>query len=196
MLVDVDASGLAEEVDIGNPATSSTPGQPEETQRHSRPPSSRVSNHVELQLSTQTSADELNLLAPLSDPHPEAGPPIELAAPQSRDARKGRRGLPGRNASLLTFSKKKGALETLRRNCAVKDGEATGDAEEVLELLESTSVTGSRVFHSGASIEASLQDGDATATAAKQTSRDGTESHSLAEYEEQNLPSPPSPNIE
>lgn len=190
MLVGVDTSELAEQVDLGSPVTSSAPGQSGETQRHSCPPSSsRVWNHVESQPSTQTTADDLSVTP--SGPYPD--PPIDLAVSPIRGARNSRRGLQGRNASLLTFSKKKGTLETLRRNRTVKDSEAIVDTE-VLEHLGSTSATfGSTVLHSGPT---SLQDGDASATAAEQTSHDAVESPSLAEYEEQDNPCPPSPNIE
>ncbi|KAF8478593.1 hypothetical protein DFH94DRAFT_750912 [Russula ochroleuca] len=198
VLVGVDASGLAEQVDLGNPVTSSAPELLEETQRHSCPPSSsKVSNHIDSQPSTQTTADELNTSVTPSGPHPEADPPIELGAPQIRGANNGRKGLKGRDSSLLTYNKKKGSLDTLRRNCAVKDSKAVGDAEEVLQLLESTSATfSSMVFPSGSSIKTSLQDGDGTATAAEQTSHGDVEFRSLVDYEEQNRPCPPSPNIE
>jgi hypothetical protein len=192
MLACVGSSGLAEQVDLEDPVTSSTTGKPEESQRHSYPPSSsRVSNHVESQPSTQTTTDEINLSVP-PGLHPEADPPI-FAAPQTRGAKNGRRGLKGRTSSLLTFSKKKGALETLKRNCAVMDSEAVGDAEEVLELLEPPStILGSMMFPSESSMETSLQDREGNATAAKQTSHDDTESRLLADHEEQNRPSPPS----
>jgi hypothetical protein len=181
MLVDVDASEVVEPVD-----TSNAPGKSGETQRHSCPPSSsRVWNHVESQ---PTATDDLSV--PPSGPYPD--PPIDLAVSRTRGANS-KRGLQGRNASLLTFSKKKGTLETLRRNRAVKDSEAIVDAE-VLELLEPTSATfGSTVLHSGPT---SLQGRDASATAAEQTSLDDIESSLLAEYEEQNNPCPPSQNIE
>jgi hypothetical protein len=175
---------------------SSAPGQPEETRRHGHPPSSRVTNHVESQPSTQTTTDEINLSVPPSGPSPEAGSPIH-AAPQNRGAKNGRSGLKGRNASLLTFSKKKGALETLKRDCAIKDNETVGDTEEVLELLESPSTNlGSMTFHSESSMETSLQDRDGNGTVAEQTSHDDTESRLLADHEEQNRPRPPSPSIE
>jgi hypothetical protein len=195
MLVGVDASGLAEQVDLGSLVTSSAPGQPEETQRHSCPPSSsRGSNHVESQPSTQPTTDEMNISAPPAGPYPD--PPIDLSVPRTRGGRNVRRGLAGRNASLLTFSKKKGTLETLRRSRVVKDSSPILDTE-ILDLLGSSSTTpGSRAFHSGPSIDTSLQDRDATPIAAEQTSHDGIESHSPAEYEEQNRISSPSPNIE
>ena len=184
MLVDVDASEVVEQAD-----TSGTPGKSGETQRHSCPPSSlRVWNPVESQPSIQTTADDLSV--PPSGPYPD--PPIDLSVSRTRGSNS-RRGLQGRNASLLTFSKKKGTLETLRRNRAVKDSEAIVDTE-VLELLGPTSATfGSTVLQSGPT---SLQERDASATAAEQTSLNDIESPLLAEYEEQNNPFPPSPSIE
>ena len=198
MLVDVDASGSAEQVDLGNPAPSSASGQLEETQHHSRPlSSSRVSNHVESQPSTQTTANEMNPSLP-SGPHLEVDQAIEFGAPQIPGAKNSTKGIKGRNASLLTFNKKKGALEPLKRNRPVRDSQAVGDAEQVLDLPESTSATlGSIAFHSGPSIGTSLQDGDGNAAAAEQTSPDDTEPRLLiADYEEQNQPCPASPNIE
>jgi hypothetical protein len=198
MIVGVDASGSAEQLDLGNPVPSSASRQPEETQRHSCPPSSsRVSNHVESQPSTQTTANEINSSLP-SGPHLEVDQPIEPSAFQTLGAKNGTKGIKGRNASLLTFNKKKGALETLKRNRPVRDSQAVGDAEQVLGLPESTSATVSSVaFHSGPSIGTSLRDGDGNATAAEQTSHGDIEPRLLlADYEEQNQPCPASPNIE
>jgi len=198
MLVGVDASGPAEQLDLGNPVPSSASGQPEETQRHScAPSSSKVSNHVESQLSTQTTANEINLSLP-SGPHLEVDQPIEPSAFQTPGAKNGTKGIKGRNASLLTFNNKKGTLETLKRNRPVRDSQAVGDAEQVLELPESTSATlGSVAFHSGPSIGTYLRDGDGNATAAEQTSYGDTEPRLLlADYEEQNQPCPASPHIE
>jgi hypothetical protein len=193
MFVSVDASGSAEQVNLG-----SASGQPEETQQHNCPPSSsRVPNYVESQPSTQTTANETNLSLP-SGPHLEVDQPVELAVLQTRGSQNGRKGLKGRNASLLTFNKKKGALEILKRTCAVTDSQTVEGAKEVPELLESTRATlGSMAFHSGPSIETSSQDRDASATVAAQTSHDDAESRLLADYEEQNQPClPPSPNVE
>ena len=183
MLVGVDASGPAEQLDLGNPVPSSASGQPEETQHHSCPPSSsRASNHVESQPSTQTTANEINPSLP-SGPHLEVDQPIEPSAFQTLGAKNGTKGIKGRNASLLTFNKKKGALETLKRNRPVRDSQAAGDAEQVLELPGSTS--------------ASLRDGDGNTTAAEQTSHGDTDPRLLpADFEEQNQPCPASPNIE
>lgn len=260
----VDISRLAEQVDLGNPIISSASGPPEETQRHSCPPSSsRFSNHIDSQPSTQTTADEINLSvtpfsphpevdpelasqirgakngikglkgrdtslpvfnkkkgtldlrrhidsqpstqttgeinlsATPSGPHPEAQPPIELAVPQIRGGKSGIKGLKGRDASLLTFNKKKGTLEILKRSRAVKDSKGVGDTEEVLQLLESPSATfGSMMFPSGSSIAASLQNSDGTAAAAEQAIHGDTEFRSLADYEAQNRNCPHSPNIE
>jgi len=188
-----DASGPAELVDLGNPVTSSASGQPEETQHHScLPSSSRVPNRVESQSSTQTTGNPL-----LSGPYLEVNQSVELDAPQSRGAKNGRKGLKGRDASLLTFNKKKGVLETLKRNSAVKDSQAVGDAERVLELPESTSATlGSMAFLSGPPIETSKEDRNSNTTAVDQTSHVDTECLLLGDYEVQNQPCPSSPSIE
>lgn len=198
ILVDVDASGSAEQVDLGNPVPSSASGQPpEETECHSCPPSSRVSNHVESQPSTQTTANEINPSLH-SGPHLEVDQQIELGAPQIQGAKNGTKGIKGRNASLLTFNKKKGALGPLKRNRSVRDSQAVGDAEKVLELPESTGATlGSMSFHPGSSIGTSLLDGNGNATPVDQTSHGETEPCLLlADYEEQDQPCPASPNIE
>lgn len=198
MLVGVDASGPAEQVDLGNPVSSSASGKPEETQRNSCPPSSsRVSNHVESQPSTQTTAHEINPSLP-SGSHLEVDQLIEPSAFLTRGAKNGTKGIKGRNASLLTFNKKKGALETLKRNRPVRDSQAVGDAEQVLELPESSSAfLGSMAFHSAPSIGTSLQDGDGNSAAAEQGSHGDVEPRLLlADYEEQNQPCPASPNIE
>jgi len=198
MLVGLDASGQVEELDLGNPVPSSASGQPEETRRHpSLPLSSRVSNHVESQPSTQTTANEINPSL-LSGPHLEVDQPIELDAPQMPGAKNGTKGIKGRNASLLTFNKKKGALETLKRNRPVRDSQAVADAEQVLELPEFTSAAfGSTSFHSGPSIGTPLQDGDGNAAAAEQTSHDDAGTRLLlADYEEQDQPCPASPSFE
>lgn len=188
VLAGVDASGSAEQVDLGNSVHSSASVQPEETQRHSFPPSSlRVSNHVESQPSTQNTVNETNPSLP-SGPHLEVDQTLELGAPQIQGAKNGTKGIKGRNASLLTFNKKKGALEPLKRSRPVR--EAVGDAEQVLELPEPTSAT-------GPSIGTSLQDGNGNETAAEPTSHGDTEPRLLlADYEEQNQPCPGSPNIE
>jgi hypothetical protein len=198
MLVDVDASGPAEQLDLGNPVSSSAPGQLAETQRSSCPPSSSRVSNLESQPSTQTTANEINPTLP-SAPHLEVDQIIEPSAFQTLGAKNGTKGIRGRNSSLLTFNKKKGALETLKRNRPVRDSQAVGDAEQVLELLpESTSATlGSLTFHSGPSIGTLLQDGDGNSTAAEQTSHGDTEPRLLlVDYEEQNQPCPASPNIE
>jgi hypothetical protein len=198
VLAGVDASGSAEQVDLGNSVPSSASVQPRETQRHSFPPSSlRVSNHVESQPSTQNTVNETNPSLP-SGSHLEVDQTLELGAPQIQGAKNGTKGIKGRNASLLTFNKKKGALEPLKRSRPVRDSQAVGDAEQVLELPESTSATlGSMAFHSGPSIGTSLQDGNGNETAAEPTSHGDTESRLLlADYEEQNQPCPGSPNIE
>jgi hypothetical protein len=197
MLVGIDTSEPAEQLDLGNPVPSSASGQPEETQHHSYPPSSsRVSNHVESQPSTQTTANEIKPSFPCG-PHLEVDQPIEPSAFQTPGAKNGTKGIKGRNASLLTFNKKKGALETLKRNRPVRDSQAVGDAEQVLELPESISATIGSMAYSGPSIGTSIRDGDGNATAAEQTSHGDTEPRLLlADYEEQNQPCPASPNIE
>jgi hypothetical protein len=123
---------------------------------------------------------------------------MELGAPQIHGAKNGTKGIKGRNASLLTFNKKKGALEPLKRNRSVRDSQAVGDAEQVLKLPESTSAApGSMTFHPGPSSGTSLQEGNGNATATEQTSHGDTEPRLLlADYEEQNQPCPASPNIE
>ena len=181
LLIGLDASGSAEQLDLGNPVPSSASGQPEETQRHTCPPSSRTSNHVETQPSTQTTTNEINPSL-LSGPHLEVDQPIELDVPQIPGAKNGTKGIKGRNASLLTFNKKKGGLETLKRNRPVRDSQAVGDAEQGPELPESAST-------------ALGEDGNAAV--AEQTSHDDTETHLLlTDYEEQNQPCPASPNFE
>lgn len=197
MLIGLDASESAEQLDLKNPVPSSASGQPEETQRHTCPPSSRASNHVETQPSTQTTTNEINPLL-LSGPHLEVDQPIELGVPQIPGAKNGTKGIKGRNASLLTFNKKKGDLETLKRNRSVRDSQVVGDAEQGLELPESTSTTlGGLAIHSGQSIGTSPHDGDGNAAAAVQTSHDDTETRLLlADYEEQNQPCPASPIFE
>lgn len=189
MHIDVDASELAEDVNLRNSVTSSVQGQFEKPEQRGRLPiSSRVEDHVKSQPSTPTPVDEMSFSAPLSGSNPEVGPLQGLTAPQTRSAKNGKRGLKGRDASLLTFSKKKGALETLKRSRTVKDNEAVGDTEEVLELLESTA--GLRAFDSGSSsVGVPLRDRDGTAIA-------NTEGHSLPDHEEQNRPCPSSPSIE
>lgn len=179
MLVGVDASGSAEQVDLGNSIPLS---------------SLRVSNHIESQPSTQTAANETLS----SGPHLDVDQLIELGAPRIQGAKNGTKGIKGRNTSLLTFNKKKGALESLKRSRPVRDSQAGSDAEQALELSESASATpGSMAFHSGPSIGTSQQDGNGNATAAEQTSHDDTEPRLLlADYEEQDQPCPASPNIE
>lgn len=172
MLVGVDASGSAEQIDLGNGVRSSASGQPEESQRHSCPPS-RVSNHVESQPSTQTTANEINPPLP-SGPHLEVDQLIRLDVPHVQGTKNGTNGIKGRNASLLTFNKKKGALETLKRNRPLRDSQVVGDAEQVLGLSESTG-----------------------ATVAEQTRHGDAEPHLIiADYEEQDQACPASPNIE
>jgi len=185
VLVGVDASELAEQIDFGNPVLSSASGQPVETQRRSFPPSSaKVLNHVESQPSTQTTVNEINPSLP-SGPHLEVDQLIEPGPPQILSAKNGAKGIKGRNASLLTFNKKRGTLETLKRNRPVRDSQST------------SATLSSMAFQSGPSIGTSLQDRDGNATAAEQTSHGDTEPHLLlADYEEQNQPCPASPNIE
>ena len=195
---DIVVGAPAEQVDLGNLVPSSASGQPEESQRHSRPPSSlRVSNHVESQPSTQTTASEINPSLP-SGPHLEVDQQIELDVPQTQGAKNGTKGTKGKNASLLTFNKKKGALETLKRSHPVRDSQVVGDTEQVLELPEDTgTILGTMAFHIMPSIGTSLQGGGGNATAAEQIRHSDTEPRLLlADYEEQNQPCPASPNIE
>lgn len=196
MLVDTDASKLADQVDHENSVKSGSQGQSQESEQHGRP--SRVSNHVQSQPSTPTMVDDIDISA-ASGSHPGADPQ-EFAAPQPQRARSVSKGLKGRNASLLTFSKKTGGLETLKRTRAVKENEAVGDAEEVVEHLESTSTAlASMVVCSGSSSFEIHPQGRDSATEAEQTkvtSHDDTQPHLLQDYEEQNEPCPSSPKIE
>jgi hypothetical protein len=142
--------------------------------------------------------DNIDLSA-ASGSHPGADPQ-EFDAPQPRRTKNVIKGLKGRNTSLLTFSKKTGGLETLKRSRPVKENEAVVDAEEVMEHLESNSTAlASMTVRSGsASFEIPPQRGD-SATEAEQTkitSHDNTQNHLLHDYEEQNLPCPSSPKIE
>ena len=123
---------------------------------------------------------------------------MEPSAFLTLGTKNGTKGIKGRNASLLTFNKKKGALQALKRNRPVRDSQVVGDAEQVLELPESSSAfLGSMTFPSALSIGTSLQDGDGNATLAEQRSHSDAEPRLLlADYEEQNQPCPASPNIE
>lgn len=197
MYIDVDASGPEDQVDHKNAIKPGSRGQSEEPVRHGR--SSRVSNNIKSRPSTPTMVDDIDFSAD-SGLHHDVDPPQGLFVPQTRSAKNVRKGLRGRNASLLTFSKKTGSLETLRRNRALKDNEAARDADEV-EPVESTSAAlDSAVSHPGSSsMEIPPPGRDSTPTATEQmkfVSHDDIESHSLPEYEEQNQPCPSSPKIE
>src|SRR5260221_4367165 len=193
MLVDTDASKPADQVDHENGVKSNSQRQSEESEQHAQ--SSQVSNHVQPQLSMPTMVDDTDFSA-VSGSRPGADPQ-EFVAPQPRRTSKG---LKGRNASLLTFSKKTGGLETLKRSRVVKENEAVGDAEEVVEHLESTSTAlASMVARSGSSGSETPPQGRDSAAEAEQTkvtSHDDTQSYLLQDYEEQNQPCPSSPKIE
>jgi hypothetical protein len=197
MLDDIDASELVDQVGHKNTVTSSL--KADEPEHYDRP--SRVSDHVTSHNSTQTMVEDVDSSV-ASGSHPVADPSHEPFAPQTRRTNNVERGLKGRKASLLTFSKKTGALETLKRKRAVKDNnEGVGDAEEVLGHLESTSAAlASAVLRSGSlSVEIPPQGNDGAAFATEQmkfASQDVTESHPLPDYEEQSQPCPSSPKIE
>jgi len=197
--IDADASGSAEpiDVDVENSVGPNAQGQ---SHPGRSPTPSRIPDDDSLQPLTSTMVDELNILAPLAS-YPEADPQQELAVSQIQSARNGSRGLKGRNASLLTFSKKKGGLETLKRSRSIKDGESVGDTEELVRVQESNrAASGVTVFRSGSSnVEIPLQDRDVTPPAAEQTklsSLDDIESRPLPDLDEQNLPCLSSPSIE
>jgi len=198
MVVDFDASNLVDQVDHENAVTSSFQGQAEEPEPCDRP--SRVSDHVTSQNSTQTMVQDVDFSV-ASGSQPVADPSHELVATQTQRTKNAGRGLKGRNASLLTFSKKTGALETLKRKRAVKDNnEGVWDAE-VLEHLESTSAAlASAVLRSESlSVEVPPQGNDGTAIATEEmkfASQDDTESHPLPDYEEQSRRCPSSPKTE
>jgi hypothetical protein len=199
MLVDFDASNLVDQVDHENAVISSFQEQAEEPEHCDRP--SRVSDHVTSQNSTQTMVEDVDFSV-ASGSRPVADPSPELVATQTQRTKNVERGLKGRNASLLTFSKKTGALETLKRKRAVKDNnEGVGDVEEVLDYLESSSAAlASAVLRSGSlRVEVPPQGNDGTAIATEQmkfASQDDTKSHPLPDYEEQSRPCPSSPKIE
>jgi hypothetical protein len=199
MLVDFDASNLVDQVDHENVVTSSFQGQAEEPEYCDRP--SRVSDHVTSQNSTQTVVEDVDFSV-ASGSQPVADPSHEPVATRAQRSKNVERGLKGRNASLLTFSKKTGALEILKRKRAVKgNNEGVGNAEEVLGHLESTSAAlASVVLRSGSlSVEVPPQGNDGTAIATEQmkfASQDDTESHPLPDYEEQSRPCPSSPKPE
>jgi hypothetical protein len=198
MLADIDVSNLVDQVNHRDAITSSSQEQVEEPEHHDRP--SRVSDPVKSQPSTQTMVEDVDFSV-ASGSYPGADPSQEPVTAQTRRAKNVERGLKGRNASLLTFSKRTGVLETLRRTRAVKDNEAVGDAEEVLDHPESTNAAlASAVLRSGSSnVEVPPQGSDGTATAAEQKQFAGqgdTDNHPLPDYEEQNQPCPSSPKIE
>jgi len=195
----LDASNLVDQVDHKNAVISDFQGQAEEPEHYDRP--SRVSDHVTSQNSTQTVVEDVDFSV-ASGSQPVADPSHEHVASQTRRTKNVERGLKGRKASLLTFSKKTGALETLKRKGAVKDNnEGVGGAGEVLEHLESTSAAlASAVLRSvSLSVGISPQGNHGTAIATEQmksASQDDTESHPLPDYEEQSRPCPSSPKIE
>jgi hypothetical protein len=199
MLADIDVSNLVDQVNHRNAITSSSQEQAEEPRHHDRP--LRVSDPVKSpQPSTQTMVEDVDLSV-ASGSYPGADPSQEPVAAQTQRSKNIERGLKGRNTSLLTFSKKTGVLETLRRTRAVRDNGAVGDTEEVIDHPESTNAAlASAVLRSGSSnVEVPPQGSDGTATAAEQkqfASQGDTDNHTLPDYEEQNQPCPSSPKIE
>jgi hypothetical protein len=192
-LADAQTTGLVEQVDLVDTVTSSVPGPGEKSKHRSRPPTpSRVPDPVNSQPTTPTMVDEINFLVPEADP-----PQQQLTVSSIRDNKSSRAGLKGRNASLLTFSKKKGTLETLKRSRTAKVNEAVGGTGG---FLESTSATSGVVFGSASSsVETPIWDGDGTAPTAeemKMTSGEDFEGQPLPDYEEQKPPCSPSPSAE
>jgi hypothetical protein len=188
MLIDADASGSVEPIDVENSVGPNAQGQ----SFPDRPPTpSRIPDHDNSQPLMSTTVDELNISAPPVSP-PGADPQQELADSQIPSTKNGSRGLKGRNASLLTFSKKKGGLETLKRSRSVKNGEPVGDTEGLVRVQGSNSAASDGiVFHSGpSSVEIPLQDEDGTPPAAEQTklSSDDTECCPRPDFDEQTLP--------
>ena len=170
--------------------------------RRGRPPkSSSIPDHVETQPSTSAPVTDATASSTPPGLRDEVDLPQQAVAPRAFGGKKSRGGLKGRNASLLTFNKNKGTLETMRRERAVKDDEALQDTDEVLELLESTSAPlDSVAFGSNSSSpEIPLQDKVSIATTSKQRklANNEAEDRSLPDYEEQSRPiSPPSPTLE
>jgi len=193
MLIDVDASGSAEPIDVENPVgrNAQRPSHP------GRPPTpSKIPDHDNSQPSMSTMVDELNISTPS-----EADLQQEPDVPQVQSAKNGSRELKGRNASLLTFSKKKGGLETLKRSRSVKNSEPVEDTEELVRVQESDCpASGITVLRSGSSnIEIPLQNRDGTPPADEQTkfsSHFDAERRPLPDFDAQNLPCPSSPSIE
>jgi hypothetical protein len=180
--------------EVGDSATSSAQVQSQTPKRRGRPPkSSNKLGNVKTQPLTLNPATDGTISSPYPGSHDRAVLPRELTAPRSSGSKKSGGGLKGRNASLLTFSKKKGTLETIRGR-TVKDDEAQQDTDEVLELLESNSARLDSVAH-GSGSEIPLRDKDSTATTSekeKLANNGDTEDHSLPDYEEQPLPISPS----
>jgi hypothetical protein len=195
MLVDTDASKPADLVDLENGIKSDSQRQSEELEQHSPP--SRVLDHVQPQSSMPIMVDDTDFSA-VSGSHPGADSQ-EFLAPQPRRTSKG---LKGRNASLLTFSKKTGGLETLKRSRVVEENEAAKDAEaeEVVEHLESTSTAlASMVVRPGSSSFEIPPQGRDSVPEEEQTkvmNHDDTQSYPLQDFEERNQPCPSSPKIE
>ena len=198
MLVDTDASKLADQVELENGVKSSSQGQSEGSEQEQRDRHSRVSNHVQSQPPMPTMVDDIDSSA-ASGSHSGADPQ-EIVCPHPQRTKDVSKGLKGRNASLLTFSKKTGGLETLKRGRARKENEADGDAEEVVEHLESTSTAlASMAVRSGSSsfgIPPQGRDITMEAEQTKVTGHDDTQRHLLQDYEEQSQPCPSSPKIE
>jgi hypothetical protein len=167
------------------------------------PKSSRKLEHVKPPSSTANLAtDDTISSPPPPGPRDEADLLQETTVPQTLGHKKSRRGLKGRNASLLTFSKKKGTLETIRRSRSVKDDDSPQDTDEVLEILESNgnpldSVASGSGFSSAENL---LQGKDSTATTSgkRRLANNGeVEARKPSDFDEQSLPiSPSSPTFE
>jgi hypothetical protein len=197
--VGVGSSEQAEQAELGGSATSSAQIQSQTPKRRGRPPkSSRKLEDVKAQPLTLNPATDGPISSPPSPgPRDEADLIQELTTSQTLGGKKSRGGLKGRNASLLTFNKKKGTLETIRRDRSVKNDETLQDTDEVLELLESNSAPLDSVAFGSVSSSAEIppQDEDSTATSSekrKASNNGDVEDRSLPDYEEQSLPISPS----
>ncbi|KAI0273724.1 hypothetical protein BC834DRAFT_855247 [Gloeopeniophorella convolvens] len=172
--------------------------------RRGRPPkSAKKANDAADAGSSSLTAVAIEVDALMEPPTPltvEEPPPERGAPSASSSARTTRRVSKGRDASLLTFSKEKGGLHTMRRKKAAKDEEAARDAVEVAELLESASAPiDSVVFTTGSSnVEIALHNEEKVPTAAELLRLAGTESadaRSLPDFEDDSHPSA-SPTVE
>ena len=194
--ISVGPSEQVEQAELGDSASSSVQVQSQLPDSCSHlPKSSRKLEHVKPQSSTPNLGTDDTISSP---PPPslrdEADLLQEVTVPQTLGGKKGRRGLKGRHASLLTFSKKKGTLETIRRSRSVKDDESPQGTDEDLELYSTP--LDSVAFGS----EILLQDKHSTATTSgkrKLANNGEAEARELPDFDEQSLPiSPSSPTSE